>query len=118
MATSRTRKRPPLPARDLIPVRIEWNGPESTRVVLDEDGVSLRFASSGGLEEYDLDRLFAIVQRAKNANRAGSVNTPTPPSSIEVHAGFSRDTAKHVLAIAKRAVAEYYGDVVTVGAPF
>lgn len=117
MATSRNRKRP-LPARDLVPVQIIWQGPESTRVVLDEDGVNLRFANGGGLEECDVDRLLAIIREAKLTKRVGTSGTPAPPSRQEARAGYSRDTAKHVLAIATRAVGEYYGDVATVDPPF
>jgi hypothetical protein len=66
----------------LLPIRIEWAGPEGTRVLLDEDGVQLRFAN-GGLEECDVDRLLEVIAVAKATKQARTSETPRPPTKDE-----------------------------------
>jgi hypothetical protein len=90
-------------AWDLVPSSIEWRGPESTKVILDEDGVQLRF-TNGGLEEPDLDRLLAVVDAAKLAKANGSTPTPRTPTREE-RRDMTADYRRHaVVAAAIRAL--------------
>lgn len=62
----------------ITPRRIEWQGPESFTVILDEDGVQLH--GKGGLEEPDLNRLLDVIAEAKRARDAQSSPIPLPPT--------------------------------------
>ncbi|MBK7823572.1 MAG: hypothetical protein IPJ61_21535 [Tessaracoccus sp.] len=53
-------------AINFTPYRIEWQGPERTRVVLNEDGVIVHWPSRpGAIEECDVDRLLEVIAEAK-----------------------------------------------------
>jgi len=62
------------------PYRIEWQGPEGSRVVLDEDGVQVRWPRAGGIEERDVDRLLEVVAEAKRCKAAKAVPAPEVPA--------------------------------------
>ena len=89
---------------DVIPDRVEWLGPEGFHVVLDEDGVSLRVGSHGGLEERDLDRLLQIIASAKAARKTKLLRTPRLPSREERQRHSDKYVADRVARIAAKAV--------------
>lgn len=85
------------------PLRIEWQAPEGIRVVLDEDGVQLRFPTNlTGLEEGDLSRLLCVIEEAKQARTSGVSPIPTVPSKGEWAYASHQHRARY---IAKRAAA-------------
>ena len=62
----------------ILPDRVEWRSPGGYVIVLDEDGVNLRPGTST-LEAAELDRLLAIIDAARTAQRLGAVSTPRVP---------------------------------------
>ena len=62
----------------ILPDRVEWRGPGGYVIVLDEDGVNLRPGKTA-LEAVELDRLLAIIDAARTAQRLGAVATPRAP---------------------------------------
>ena len=62
----------------ILPDRVEWRGPGGYVIVLDEDGVNLH-PSELALESAELDRLLAIIDAARTAQRLGAVATPRAP---------------------------------------
>lgn len=65
-------------AAPILPDRVEWRSPGGYVIVLDEDGVNLRPGTST-LEAAELDRLLAIIDAARTAQRLGAVSTPRAP---------------------------------------
>lgn len=62
----------------ILPDRVEWRGPRGYVIVLDEDGVNLRPGKTP-LEAVELDRLLAVIDAARTAQRLGVVSTPRAP---------------------------------------
>ena len=65
-------------AAPILPDRVEWRSPGGYVIVLDEDGVNLRPGTST-LEAAELDRLLAVIDAARTAQRLGAVSTPRVP---------------------------------------
>lgn len=68
----------------LIPSSIIWDGPNGTKVFLNEDGVHLRFSNPGGIEEAELNQLIEIVQQAKRYRTSNQTSVPRPPTREEI----------------------------------
>lgn len=65
-------------AAPILPDRVEWRSPGGYVIVLDEDGVNLRPGTTA-LEAVELDRLLAVIDAARAAQRLGAVSTPQVP---------------------------------------
>ena len=96
-------------AWDLVPSLIEWRGPESTKVILDEDGVQLRFVT-GGLEEPALDRLLEIVKAAKTAKAESCVDTPRTATREERHNMSTDYRSRNAIQAAIRSLKSFDDD--------
>lgn len=84
------------------PYRIEWQGPEGTRVVLDEDGVTVRWPSRpGAIEECDVDRLLEVIAEAKRCKAAKGAPAPAVPDRNDWRRGNIREyQAKRIVTAA------------------
>lgn len=96
----------------ITPMRVEWQGPEGTRVVveLDEDGVSVRWSGRpGGMEEGDLDRLLEVIAEAKKCKADRCVPAPEVPPRGSWQNATARYVARRAVQVATEALRAEFG---------
>lgn len=88
------------------PYQIAWQGPEGSRIVLDEDGVRLDLRSCDGMEESALRELITIVTEVEEGRTGGHFPPPTVASREQVRAMSDDSRAAYLAKRASRAVRE------------
>lgn len=89
------------------PTTIEWHHPSGWRVVIDEDGIILRAnRDRPSLEQCEVAELLAILTVADDYQATGKADLPAPPSREQIRDRTSREQAKHLVDVVKKALDE------------
>lgn len=91
---------------ELRPTRVEYAGPEGTRVWADEDGVHAKFPNGFSLEMPDMRRLIALFEKVSVAWESDKSLQPRPPSKAEIAEAGYFEARDYGLRAAERAVKE------------